>query len=313
MNNTNQQNENSEPREEDFSYAVMPTANSAYTKTDRPVSDIRTTPDQMGPGSFWQSKTTYIIVGVLVLITLGALAYFLLAPSKEKPQEQASTKLPKVFLQRYFNVEVCVDTGVCGDTADSDQDGLQNYDEFVAQTDPTLNDSDADSLADGDEVNVYLTEPLKKFTDSRPVSQQGGYTDGSQIKNGYDPLTPGLKMTQVRLDQIKEAILKYGLHEPTVTLMAQPLSKTVNINIVNNKFEIASITIAVNDSVVWINKDSSPHQIASDPHPAHTSLPDLASGSLATNQTYSYKFTAAGTYTYHDHLNPNIKGTIIVQ
>jgi plastocyanin len=269
--------------------------------------------------SMWKNKWTYIIGGVLIFATLGGIAYFLLGKTPAEltmNNSQAASKLPKVFLQRYFSTDVCEDKEVCGEEADPDKDGLNNYQEFVEQTDPKLNDSDDDGLADGDEVYIYLTLPIKKFTDSRAASVEQGYHDGSQIKNEYDPLTPGMKMTDVRKKQIAMDKESYGLHEPTMTTMAKasaPLPKTVSVSIINGKFDANSLTISVNDTVIWVNKDVATHQIASDPHPTHTNLPDLESGILATNQTFSFKFKQAGTYTYHDHINPTIKGTIIVK
>jgi plastocyanin len=67
-------------------------------------------------------------------------------------------------------------------------------------------------------------------------------------------------------------------------------------------------------SVRWINTDggggyggtSVTHRIASD-NGAFNMSPPLTSGA-----TYSVTFTAAGTYTYHCAIHPNMVGTIVV-
>jgi plastocyanin len=67
-------------------------------------------------------------------------------------------------------------------------------------------------------------------------------------------------------------------------------------------------------SVRWVNTDgggtyggaSVAHQIASD-NGAFTT-----SGLLGSGATYSVTFTAAGTYTYHCNIHPNMVGTIVV-
>jgi plastocyanin len=323
LNPNDKQFRNPADDQEMVSFAVMPhDAKDVPGGGDVKMSDIKAASDHTASGGFWHGKTIYVIIGLVVLLGLGAAAYFLLwqsptaDPSNENPQN--SSRLPKVYLQQYFNTQECVDMSSCGEEADPDTDGLNNYDEFVEQSDPTNADTDGDGLADGDEVNVYLTDPANKFTDRRPVAAEGGYTDGSQIKNDYDPLTPGLKMTDVRKQQIQTATQEHGLHEPTKTTMSNPVaavpqSKTVTVFITNGKFDPPTISISANDTVVWLNKDAVTRQVMSSPHPAHTMLPDLASGLLGANQTYSYKFTKAGKFTYHDETAPTAIGTVEVK
>jgi plastocyanin len=42
-------------------------------------------------------------------------------------------------------------------------------------------------------------------------------------------------------------------------------------------------------------------------------LPSLVSNQLGQGAVYRYKFTKAGTYHYHDEVNPTLNGTVIVQ
>lgn len=313
--NQNNQFKNPADEQETVSFAVMPhDPQDVQGGGDVSMADIDAGSEPHE--GIWHSKTTYIVIGLLILIILGAAAYFLLwSTPNEAPQQQAS-RLPKVWVSQYFGAEVCADQAKCGEAADPDKDGLGNYDEFVEQTDPTSADTDKDGLADGDEINIYLTDPTAQFTDKRPVSQESGYTDGSQVKNEYDPLTPGLKMTDARKQQIQTAIQEYGLHEPTTTTLqtaAAPQPKTVTVFIVNGKFDPATLSVNVNDTVVWLNKDATNHQIMSNPHPTHSALSDLSSGILGTNQTFSYKFTQTGTYQYHDETLPTSVGTVEVK
>ncbi|MBN1328937.1 MAG: hypothetical protein JXA54_05645 [Candidatus Heimdallarchaeota archaeon] len=52
-----------------------------------------------------------------------------------------------------------------GLTIDTDQDGLTNAEEFYLGTDIYNPDTDFDTLSDGDEVNIYYTNPLEEDSD----------------------------------------------------------------------------------------------------------------------------------------------------
>ena len=79
-------------------------------------------------------------------------------------------------------------------------------------------------------------------------------------------------------------------------------------------FVPATIKVKVGQSVSWTNDDAKSHHIASDPHPAHTGLAGLESDPLSKGESYGFTFEKAGTYTYHDHLDPlKLKGTVVVE
>ena len=67
-------------------------------------------------------------------------------------------------------------TGTDPNVADTDMDGVNDYDEvYTYLTDPLSVDTDADSLSDGDEVNNYQTDPNSPDTDG------DGLNDGDEI------------------------------------------------------------------------------------------------------------------------------------
>ncbi len=65
---------------------------------------------------------------------------------------------------------------------DSDNDGLTNEDEVVYGTDINNPDTDSDTLSDGDEVHIYLTNPLLPDTDT------DGMPDGYETQHQLNPL-----------------------------------------------------------------------------------------------------------------------------
>lgn len=109
-----------------------------------------------------------------------------------------------------------------------------------------------------------------------------------------------------------------GATEVTAVVTSEP--KTVEIT--STGFSPSSLTIKAGDTVTFANKDSSLHWPASAVHPTHSvysesggcigSKFDACKG-LAQGESWSFAFNQKGTWGYHDHLNPGLTGTIIVQ
>ncbi|MEK7529792.1 MAG: hypothetical protein AAB570_02615 [Patescibacteria group bacterium] len=64
---------------------------------------------------------------------------------------------------------------------DEDLDGLTRGEEAALGTDGAAFDTDRDGLSDGEEVNVYKTNPLERDTDG------DGYADGEEVENDFNP------------------------------------------------------------------------------------------------------------------------------
>ena len=76
---------------------------------------------------------------------------------------------------------------------DFDADGLLNLQEYQLQTKPTNDDSDADGLDDGDEVNTYGSDPLN------PDSDGDGINDGTEVAQRTDPTNPEIAVPVITL------------------------------------------------------------------------------------------------------------------
>jgi plastocyanin len=87
------------------------------------------------------------------------------------------------------------------------------------------------------------------------------------------------------------------------------------VTITSHGFSPETIRIRVGQSVVWTNKDSRTHQVASDPYPSDTGLSGfLDPVPMQTGQTYGFTFGTKGIFTYHDQLQPyGFKGEVTVQ
>jgi|SRR5689334_4818411 plastocyanin len=87
---------------------------------------------------------------------------------------------------------------------------------------------------------------------------------------------------------------------------AMPASTaTATVQIKRASFVPATAKIKTGDTVKWVNADTQNHQVVSNNG-------SFVSPILGPGKTYSHRFTAAGTYRYHDGLNPSVKGTVSV-
>ena len=78
------------------------------------------------------------------------------------------------------------------------------------------------------------------------------------------------------------------------------------ITVDNFTFTPGTLTVPVNSTVTWMNKDDVPHVIAST-----DGL--FRSKGLDTDDHFSYTFTKPGTYSYFCSIHPKMVGKIVVQ
>jgi plastocyanin len=113
---------------------------------------------------------------------------------------------------------------------------------------------------------------------------------------------------------------------PTPTPTAT--TSEVIIKITANGFEPKEVEISKGTKVTWINEQPNPSWPASDVHPTHEVYPgssikkcgtpeqdkifDACRG-LNQGESWSFVFNEVGEWYYHDHLNPSLKGEIVVK
>ncbi|MEK7632022.1 MAG: hypothetical protein AAB445_04140 [Patescibacteria group bacterium] len=124
--------------------------------------------------------------GVVLVLGAGAIGFFAL----RKP---ATTNTPVTTNQAATNTVVQTTNSVAVQPTptlsaplDKDADGLTDDREQELGTSLTKADTDGDGLGDGEEVNVYTTDP------KRPDTDGDGNPDGTEVKKGYNPKGSGL-------------------------------------------------------------------------------------------------------------------------
>ena len=94
------------------------------------------------------------------------------------------------------------------------------------------------------------------------------------------------------------------LHPTRAT--GEPAASPTEVRVDNFTFGPPTLTVPVNSTVTWINKDDLPHVIASNDGV-------FKSKALDTEDKYSYTFRKPGTYSYFCSIHPKMVGTIIVK
>ncbi|MBI2018190.1 cupredoxin domain-containing protein [Candidatus Daviesbacteria bacterium] len=85
------------------------------------------------------------------------------------------------------------------------------------------------------------------------------------------------------------------------------------VQISSSGFSPKSIAIKVGETVTWMNNDNTNHTVYSAGHPTHLTYPPLNLGTIKPGRQVSLEFPKAGTYQYHDHLNPSLTGSVTVK
>jgi amicyanin len=92
----------------------------------------------------------------------------------------------------------------------------------------------------------------------------------------------------------------------SVTATDRPPAATAEVKIDNFSFEPQTLSVAVGTTVTWTNRDDIPHTAVSTEGVFKSKVMD-------TDETFSYTFIKAGTYSYYCTIHPKMIGKVVVQ
>jgi plastocyanin len=92
----------------------------------------------------------------------------------------------------------------------------------------------------------------------------------------------------------------------TLGLAAAGDAATPRVQIHQFKFEPAQLTVPVGATVTWTNGDEETHTVTATDR-------TYTSTGLEHAETFTHRFTAAGTYTYFCALHPHMTATVVVR
>lgn len=122
-----------------------------------------------------------------------------------------------------------------------------------------------------------------------------------------EELSPGAQPIQLVPEELPEITV-------SPVMEASPVAEQATVEINDTGFMPATVRVKAGTTVTFVNNGQALHWPASAPHPAHTDLPEFnAKKGLATGEEYAMMFDKVGTWRFHDHLNPTMTGSVVVE
>lgn len=79
-------------------------------------------------------------------------------------------------------------------------------------------------------------------------------------------------------------------------------------------FKPKNVTISLGDTVRFVNENTVPHWPASAIHPTHEIYPAFDSKMpIESGSEWAFTFDRKGIWRFHDHLSPEMGGSIIIE
>jgi plastocyanin len=126
------------------------------------------------------------------------------------------------------------------------------------------------------------------------------------------PWRPRPALPRVALFAFLTAVLAAAaaglLASPAVIRQEQAAAAHYSVRIANFAFSPAAVTVSPGDTITWTNEDSAPHTVTTSSGPQALNSPTLSQG-----QSWSYTFSAVGTYGYYCAVHPDMRAEVIVQ
>lgn len=96
--------------------------------------------------------------------------------------------------------------------------------------------------------------------------------------------------------------------------LTQKAEPTATVMMKENSFDPETLTIKKGSAVIFKNEDKVARWPASNLHPTHGIYPEFdPQRPTETGQSWSFTFNKTGSWKYHDHLIPSIRGTVVVR
>ncbi|RZS31260.1 amicyanin [Herbihabitans rhizosphaerae] len=111
--------------------------------------------------------------------------------------------------------------------------------------------------------------------------------------------------------------MRRALHLTGVTVMLAAVitlfapgsaaAASAHVMIAQYAYGPSTVTVTAGDTVSWTNHDQAPHDVVTTSGPAQLRSPMMSNG-----QSWSFRFTQPGTYSYYCSVHPDMKAKVVV-
>ena len=92
------------------------------------------------------------------------------------------------------------------------------------------------------------------------------------------------------------------------------ITRTFTVNYTDTGFNPSTLEINKGDIVKFVNQSNGGMDVSSNPHPLHTDYPAFNENiTVDAGGTFEFTFDQVGTWSYHNHLRPNLGGIVTVK
>jgi amicyanin len=148
-----------------------------------------------------------------------------------------------------------------------------------------------------------MTRPL-----TPRLAKPGRSGSGPGPGSGPRPLSPLLALVVLAAGILASAGLGLRTAAAGRDVPVAPVAATSpSVQIANFAFAPQVLTVTAGDSITWTNQDEAPHTVTTTSAPRAISSPMLSKG-----QSFTFRFTVPGTYSYYCAVHPDMRAQVVV-
>ncbi len=166
-------------------------------------------------------------------------------------------------------------------------------------------------LSKGDHTQIVI--PLGDFYNGEELIGMIYVDNGDTIFNDNDQPYKSIDGNMIAVYVKTGEPVPASMMQPEISAGHMMGGNMVTVKYTNSGFVPARMEVAVGTMVEFVNESDKEMWVASNDHPGHEILPTFDQfKTIGKGGKYTYVFDRVGNWQYHDHINPELIGTVEV-